>query len=210
MQRTETGHVDHVLLGVRDLDATAARLRRDFGFHASSRAVIDGTGWANRAIPLGRGNYLELIMAHNPQTPDGAALAALVRDGDRWLAWAVCLDDVAAVAARAGVAPTPGSRGGASHPLWWTVQADPAHTTNGFLPFFITYTRDADTAHLEPRHTGAAASVDGIAVLELSGPGPEPITEWLGSLPPEVRITPGPPGIQAVQVRTGDGALRLA
>src|SRR3954452_805426 len=47
MGRTAAGHVDHVVLGVRDLDATAERLRREFGFHAGDRAVVDGTGWGN-------------------------------------------------------------------------------------------------------------------------------------------------------------------
>jgi Glyoxalase-like domain len=209
MGRTAAGHVDHVVLGVRDLDATAERLHREYGFHAGHRAVVDGTGWANRGIPVGRGNYLELLAVDDPTTPGGAALTELVRNGDRWLAWAVCLDDLQAVAVRAGVPATPGSRGGSDRPGWWTVQADPARTTNGFLPFFITYRRGVDTSHLDPRHTGPAATVDGIATLELTGPGPDPVTAWIGFLPPEVRISDGPPGIRAVVVRTADGSLRL-
>src|SRR5215831_7434386 len=104
--------LDHVILGVRDLDAAAAVLSDMHGLTAIPGGRHRSWGTANRLIPCGA-CYLELVTVVNP---DDAATSSFGRwvlsmlDGGARMGWAVRTDDIRAVAARLDLEVTSGSR----------------------------------------------------------------------------------------------------
>jgi hypothetical protein len=67
-------YVDHVLLGVRDLDAGAARLKREYGW-ATLPGGSPAPGLENASVALTPPTYLELITATDPSASRPAATA---------------------------------------------------------------------------------------------------------------------------------------
>lgn len=138
--------IDHVILGVADLDQGIDQLERLTGVRAVAGGAHPGRGTRNALMSLGAGTYLELY-APNPAEPitskDVDELKLL--HAPKPLGWAISTDNSAhlrALLARNGfllTAPDPGSRkrpdGSVLH--WQTFDfaglADPA------APFFILW-----------------------------------------------------------------------
>ena len=53
--------IDHVLYGVQDLDAAATWFEGSFGLSAVSGGAHPAWGTANAILPVGDGQYVELI-----------------------------------------------------------------------------------------------------------------------------------------------------
>lgn len=146
--------VDHLLLGVPDLDAGIAWVEERTGVRAAIGGSHPGRGTRNALLALTRRQYLEIIApdpAQQPQVQSG--LAHL--DSPMLVKWAAVTTDLAGVADRvraAGIdapAPRPGAR---QRPdgvrLEWTTLALPPTFAIGEidpLPFFIEWS--ATTTH---------------------------------------------------------------
>src|SRR5258708_29690899 len=116
--------LDHILLGVGDLDRGIAWLEQRTGVRAVFGGVHPGRGTRNALLSLGPRRYLEII-APDPQQAGSAAsrewwaarLNALQEP--RLLGWAAHTDDLAALAksaAAAGLAIEPVRGGSRSRP----------------------------------------------------------------------------------------------
>ena len=188
--------LDHVLLGVRDLEAAAERLRIEHGLHA----VPGGrhpAGTSNWIVPLEPPQYLELIA--------GAWVEKYVVDGDRLVDWCVLPDDIEAVAARLGLEVNTGS---VERPDGTTMTYRFAMTdAEDGLPFFGVADEEPDVRRARfQRMFEAAGHPSGarrFAWIEI-GADSDQVREWLGDELP-VRVVDGERGVRAVGIATDDG-----
>lgn len=141
--------LDHILLGVSDLDRGIAWIEQRTGVRALYGGVHPGRGTRNALLALGTRCYLEII-APDPKQPVGDVSRNLVDLHEpKLFNWAVHTNDIAQAAQRAIHAgfkidgPAEGSR---TRPdgkvLRWKacrLQDD----RGGLLPFFIEWDRDS-------------------------------------------------------------------
>ena len=142
--------LDHILLGVRDLDEGVAFVKEHTGVTAAFGGVHPGRGTRNALLSLGERHYLEIIAPDpaQPDSPDKYGLRKLAEP--RLVGWAAHPGNLDAFAARlrdAGLAfdgPTPGERRRPDGRLlqWKTLNL---HDDQAGLPFFID--SGADTVH---------------------------------------------------------------
>jgi hypothetical protein len=202
--------IDHVVLGVQDLDSAGHRLEETFGLAsiAGGRHAAWGTG--NRIVPLGE-SYVELLGVVDENvaeaSPVGRAVRELVAGGDRWLCWCVATDDLDGTAARLGLDVDEGSRlrpDGTT--LRWRSAGFPFVLSNPALPFFITWEVPPDL------HPGAAAADHRVAPTGISwvevGEDPR-LTLWLGEAELPVKLSEHGRGFVAVGVATSQGQIEL-
>ena len=199
-------HLDHVVLGVADLDEAADRLSRRFGLTALPGGRHPGWGTANRIVPLGP-CYLELVTVVDPSE-------AAASDFGRWVlamlagasavGWAVRTSDISAVAARLGLTVADGARTTASGSVVrWRIAGVAAAAAEPSLPFFIEWGDGVVRPGRAPvTHAAGAVSLSRLVV----GGGAERLAAWLGSDIDGVEATDGPP---AVQTLTLDPAATL-
>lgn len=177
--------VDHVVYGVKDLDAAAERLATRFGLPSVEGGVHPQFGTSNRLVGLGD-TYLELLA--------GPPVAAVLGDGpDRLLGWMVRTDDIEGVAARLGLEVLAMSR---TRPdgeeLSWRLAG---WGLGGPYPVFIQW----DT----PWEPGGEARLEWVGVAI----SPVVLRDWVGGDDDElpVRYTAGDAGVHEVGVRLADG-----
>lgn len=145
--------LDHILLGINDLDLGIAWMEARCGVRAAFGGVHPGRGTRNALLSLGPRRYLEIIAPDPQQSGSGSgheiadALRAI--EQPRLVGWAVHSDDLAALAQRAtesGIAiegPRDGSRARPDGKVlrWksFSLKQDYAD----LLPFFIEWGRDS-------------------------------------------------------------------
>lgn len=142
--------LDHILLGVGDLDYGIAWVEQRTGVRAVFGGVHPGRGTRNALLSLGPRRYLEII-APDPQQPpqQGMAQALAAMREPRLFNWAVHTDDIAAVAKKAVAAgfaidgPADGSR---TRPDGKTLRWKACRLKDdrgGLLPFFIEWSPES-------------------------------------------------------------------
>jgi hypothetical protein len=198
--------LDHVLYGVGDLDKAAARFLEEYGLTSVEGGRHPQLGTANRIIPVGRGQFLELIAVVDQDSPHPVAkvLGALVSNGDRLFASCLRPDDLDAVAQRLSLSPVTARRNnpdGSVHE--WRLAGLDAAAGPDRLPFFIDWGSAPGWSHLEPRHT---VETRGFAWLETGGDASR-LRDWIGDDRVPIRVVAGEPGPHAVAIATPDGEL---
>ena len=144
----QTG-LDHIILGVDDLDKGVAWLEQQTGVRAAFGGVHPGRGTRNALLSLGSDCYLEII-APDPQQPSPTWFSQILTLTEpRLIAWAVHTPDLGALAEKAVEAglridgPHDGAR---SRPdskiLSWRL-FHLREDRGGLLPFFIEWGRDS-------------------------------------------------------------------
>ena len=134
--------LDHIVLGVADLDAAASHLRDRFGLLAAAGGRHPGWGTANRVVPLGD-SYVELVTVVDAVeaagSPFGRWVASMLAGGVA-VGWAVRTDDISAIAARLGLQVAHGSRTNtAGERLSWQIAGIEQAAQEPGLPFFIQW-----------------------------------------------------------------------
>ena len=200
--------VDHVVLAVRDLETSAARLWDEHGLRFAPGGRHPQWGTANMIAPLGV-DYLELLgvvdEAVGASTVLGRTLLELSADGDRWFSICLADDDVDATAARLGLTVQPGSR---TRPdgteVRWRGAGIEERGADLWLPFFISW--DVPAA----LHPGAAQAehripVEGICWAEVGGDEAR-LRDWLGGREAPIRVlTDAEPGVRSVAIAVAAG-----
>jgi hypothetical protein len=199
--------IDHIILGVRDLDQAARQIRDAYGLESLEGGTHPGRGTANRIVPLGP-SYLELLAVVNEgearRTHRGQTLLDAINAGDRLLDWAIRVDNIDEVSRRTGLVPEPGSRirPDGSQLSWRTL-----HPRESGLPFFIEWAKGS--FHPGQERARHHSRPDGIAWVEVANDPPR-VRAWLGDgedLP--VRFADGPEGLLAAGIATADGEIVL-
>jgi Glyoxalase-like domain len=191
MSEAPTYRIDHVVLAVRDLDASAGRLWQEHGLRFVAGGRHPRWGTANMIAPLGA-DYLELLGVVDEDVGAGTVLGRtlldLSADGDRWFSVCLADEDVDATAARLGLTVQPGSR---TRPdgtdVRWRGAGIEERGADLWLPFFISW--DVPAA-LHPGATPAdhRVPVEGIAWAEVGGDETR-LRDWLGGADTPIRVT---------------------
>lgn len=194
--------IDHLVYGVRDLDAAVARFADEYRLHAVERGKHPEFGTANAVLPVGAGQYLELLAAADDAPaghPVATLLSQLVAPGDRWLGTCLRPDDLDAEARRLQLEPRPARRVGSDgQELHWRLLAMEAALGPERLPYFIDWGENAP-AHEAPDDAG------GFAWMELGGDEVR-VRTWVGDAPSlPLRFRDGAAaGVQAAAIQRGD------
>lgn len=165
-------------------------------------------GTANRIIPVGRGQFLELMAVADNESrhPLATVLRNIVSGRDRLFASCLRPKDLDAVAQRLSLTVITARRrnpDGTDHE--WRLAGVDAALGPDRLPFFIDWGTSPGWAHLQPHHTMEA---DGIAWLEVGGDEAR-VREWIGDESVPFRVVAGEPGPHAVAIATADGQIVL-
>jgi hypothetical protein len=141
--------LDHILLGIDDLDRGIAFMEERTGVRAAFGGVHPGRGTQNALLRLGTRRYLEIIAPDPKQTSLAAYPELRTMREPRLLTWAVHTDDIAAVAKKvtdAGFAidgPADGSRARPDGKVLHWKALRLKDDRGGLLPFFIEWGRDS-------------------------------------------------------------------
>ena len=141
--------LDHILLGIDDLDRGIAFMEERTGVRAAFGGVHPGRGTRNALLRLGTRRYLEIIAPDPKQTSLAAYPELRTMREPRLLTWAVHTDDIVAVAKKltnAGFAidgPADGSRARPDGRLLHWKALRLKDDRGGLLPFFIEWGPDS-------------------------------------------------------------------
>jgi hypothetical protein len=140
--------VDHLLLGVADLDAGIDWVEQRTGVRAVVGGIHPGRGTRNALIALSGRQYLE-ILAPDPAQEGGGRADLIALSEPRLITWSALSTDIDALAARVKAAglsttgPRPGSRARPDGRMieWTTLGIESAFASGGIdpIPFFIQW-----------------------------------------------------------------------
>ncbi len=205
-----SARIDHVLLAVPDLDGAGAMLLDEHGLGSVEGGRHTGWGTANRVVPLGDRQYLELVgvvdETEATASAFGSAVRALVEQGGGLLGWCVEVDDADGHAERLGLSVIEGSRrrpDGVT--LSWRTAGVEAAMAEQWRPFFLEW-RIPEDAH--PGRVNASHRVEpaGIAWIEVAC-DLQALREWLDDPTFDVKLGEGPPGLLSMGIATGAGEV---
>jgi hypothetical protein len=206
---TERLEIDHIVVGVADLDVAADALLDRHGLVALPGGRHPGWGTKNRVVPLGS-TYLELVAVVDPTVATGSAFGSWVADmaaGRGGWGWAVRTHDMDASAARLGLDVEPGSRITPSGTeLRWRLAGIPIVGSDRALPFFISWGKGTPlpgTARADHRVREVRL---GALTVEADS---HRLARWLGETDLPVDVVPGGRGVVAVDLETSTGTIRL-
>jgi len=138
--------LDHLILGVADLDQGIAWVRKITGVQTIPGGSHPGAGTRNALLSLGDRQYLE-IMSIDPEQRQSGRWAALVRDlaVPQLIMWAAVTNDIAAVSRKAQAAgykivgPNAGSRLKLKGSILNWKMLNVPNEFGGVIPFFIEW-----------------------------------------------------------------------
>lgn len=202
-------YIDHVILGVVDIDAAIARLREETGLGAVPGGVHRG-GTTNALIPLKPPTFLELLGVGDTSLSDGAWLAGVLDGTDRMIWWALGTDDLEETARRRGLQVHTAEAA-------WSDGSTSVFHSAGMprypLPFFIAFggSLEARMRLWERRYREAAHDCEPGAILSVEvGDPPELIDAWLGDHGLPIGHAAGArPGITAATIATSKGEIEI-
>ncbi len=184
-------HIDHIVIGVSDLDNATAQFEDRYGLTAIEGGRHPGWGTANRLVPLGAA-YLELVTvvdrAEASNSEFGRWVSTLMQANSRF-GWAVRTDDLDRTASRLGLEVAQGSRRSQSGQLLHWRIAGVAHAArDSSLPFFIEWGASTPL----PGRAAVVHSAGAVALGEVTINGNEHrLHEWVGTRSLPIRVTPG-------------------
>jgi hypothetical protein len=201
--------LDHIVLGVNDLDRGVAWVELQTGVRARFGGVHPGRGTRNALLSLGATRYLEII-APDPQQSSPVWFTTISTLSEpRLISWAVHTHDLAALAQTAQAAgfPVDGPHDGArSRPDGKTLRWKSLRLRDdrgGLLPFFIEW--NADTLH-PAADTPAGCHLESFRV---ESPDMAELQRASQALSVEVEIAAAEkPGLRA-RIRSPRGLLEL-
>jgi len=208
-----TKAVDHLLLGVPDLDRGISWVEQKTGVKAVVGGSHPGRGTRNALLSLGGRQYLEIIAPDPAQTTFGFQIDLRKLTEPRLVTWAAASTDLDGLATRATAAgqrimgPRDGSRvtpAGAT--LKWrslSVEHDLASADVDPIPFFIQWA--ADTTH------PSATSPKGCELqsFAIQHPKPEALLALLKAVGIDATVTTAPAARLRATLRTPNGVVTL-
>lgn len=210
--------LDHLsyVAGDEGLAACVQRLGSHLGAAFSDGGLHPSFGTRNFVLPLAEGCYLEVVAALDhpaaDRAPFGRAVRARAEAGGGWLAWAIRVDDIAAIEARLHRSAAAGHRRRPDgFDLRWRQIGINDVTEDPQVPFFVQWETD-DQHH--PAHGGSAIALRGLEIAGdeqtvdeyLGTPSRQPLdgieVEWLSPVE-------GDSGVVAATFSTPSGEVRI-
>ncbi len=181
--------IDHLILGVDDLDRGMTEFATRTGVKPIKGGVHPGRGTQNALVSLGGGRYIELIApSHEPGTTGGpmTAFAVLTPAG-----WALHTDDVRTIVTTlrgaafkvSDVHPGARTRPDGAKLSWQTAEVDGAGLESA--PFFIQW--GAGTPHPS---TDAPTGCT-LASVRMAQPDPAPLARFFRAVKLDVPVAKG-------------------
>ena len=203
--------IDHVIYGVRDLDAAGRWLKEDVGLDSAEGGHHPAFGTGNRIVPLGDDCYLELMAIVDRHTAEqnflGRKLIEHMAEGERFVGWVVATDDLDSVADRLGLLAVPGARvrTDGKEITWKVAGIEEAFARD--LPFFISW--DEPSQHPSRMKVQHSIEPEGIAWIDL-GTDEVVLKEWLGDITLPVRFGGERAGVDSLAIKTSAGDIVLS
>ena len=204
----QTG-LDHIILGINDLDRGIAWVEQRTGVRAVLGGVHPGRGTRNALLSLGPDCYLEIIAPDPQQTSPTWFSQILAMPEPRLMTWAVHTSNLTALAQTANQAgfPIDGPHDGArtrpdGHVLSWRL----FHlwdNRDGLLPFFIEWSRDSIHPAVD------APSGCTLKDFHLQSPDAAELASACQSLAIAVTINPGKESRLFARILSPKGAIEL-
>ena len=202
--------VDHLLLGVPNLEAGIAWVEAKTGVKAALGGRHPGLGTHNALLSLGNKQYLEIIAPDPTQTTLAPQFAFLqLASAPRLLTWAATTD-IHAIAAQAHAAgfelngPNPGSR---ARPDGTTLNWQTLFLKNDLsllIPFFIEW----DAASLHPSQDSPVGCT--LQGFEIESPQPEKLRAALKQLGIDANVARGNEARLKAMIDAPKGSVALA
>lgn len=206
--------VDHLLLGVSDLDRGIAWLEKRTGVKAAVGGSHPGVGTRNALAALGGLRYLEIIAPDPAQTTFTFRLDVRTLSEPRLITWASGTNDIEAVAKKLrgsgfeSFGPRAGSRARPDGKIlrWKTlgVGSGLAAGVVDPIPFFIEWA--ADSIHPSQDSPGGCELV----AFEIEHPNPPGVRNVFEKIGIEVNVKPGDRARLAATLRSPKGAVNLS
>lgn len=199
----ERMRIDHVPYGVRDLDKAVERFKADYGLDVLMRQSHPELGTHNALLPVGYGQYIELLAIADPASHSALAigLRRLLEHGDRVAGIALRDPNIDVTARRLSLRVVSGEGRSTDGRVRTWRRTLPEATPQ--FPFFIDY---QGTATEMDAKCGAAATTDGVAWVEVGGDATQ-VAEWIGDDQVPIRVVSGGfPGPRRFALRTLEGA----
>jgi len=201
--------LDHIILGIDDLDRGVAWVERHTGVRAIFGGVHPGRGTRNALLALGPSCYLEILAPDCRQSSLAWFTQVLTLREPRLISWALHTPDLAALAQAAVAAgfPIDGPHDGArSRPDGKILSWKLFHLHDdrgGLLPFFIEWGRDS----VHP----AADAPPGchIETFELQSPEAQALTSVCQTLAIDVRVEPAEKPLMLARIASPRGEVEL-
>lgn len=198
--------IDHIIYGVSDLSIAECRFADEYGLDAVGGGEHQEFGTCNRIIPVGAGQFIELLAVadENSRHPLAIALSAWVKRGDRPVGLCLRPGDLDQLARRLGTNITPAERRTPDgEVLRWRLAGVSAALGPERLPFFIDW--QGAERRQDPQYA-AAARTDGVAWVEYGGDAAR-LDAWIGAHELPLHVNDGEPGLQAIGLRRGSDTL---
>jgi hypothetical protein len=206
--------LDHILLGVSDLDFGISWLEERSGVRAVFGGVHPGRGTRNALLSLGPHRYLEIIapdpqQAGSPASREFWAARLNAFHVPRLIGWAAHTDDLSATAQKAtsaGIAmeaPRDGSRARPDGKMLRWKSFGLKEDYGGVLPFFIEWSRDS----VHPAQDAPA----GCSLLQFSAESPSSrqVTDAARKLDLDFNTTPGKSPLLRARISGKKGEFEL-
>lgn len=206
--------VDHLLLGVSDLDRGIAWVEMRTGLTAAVGGTHPGVGTRNALLSLGGRRYLEIIAPDPAQSDFKFRIEVRKLSEPRLITWAAAAKDVDSLAKKALEAgfeifgPQPGSRARPDGKVlrWKTLGVMNELGADGVepIPFFIEWAPDS----LHPSEDSPKGCE--LLALEIAHPKNGDVRNALARLGIEARVKTRERALLVATLRTPKGALKLA
>lgn len=201
--------LDHIILGIDDLDRGVAWVEQRTGVRATFGGVHPGRGTRNALLGLGPHCYLEIIAPDPEQSSPNWFTEMLTLHEPRLIAWAVRVADISAPAQTAIAAgfPIDGPHDGArSRPdgkiLSWKLFRL-RDDCGGLLPFFIEWGRDS----VHPATDAPRGCI--LERFHLQSPEAPELARAIQTLGVEVRVEAGEKPLMLARLATPKGEAEL-
>ena len=205
--------VDHLLLGVSDLDVGIDWVRQRTGVRPATGGIHPGVGTRNALLSLGAGRYLEIIAPDPSQSTYNFQIDVRRLTEPRLITFAAATNDIestAAIARRAGYkvfGPAAGSTVESGKTLRWrTLGVLNKLGYEGIepVPFFIQW--DLDAVHPS---SSAPAGCE-LESLEFQHPHPSDLSAFLATLGVDAKVSEAPAARIIATLRTPRDRVELS
>ncbi|HJZ70063.1 MAG TPA: VOC family protein [Blastocatellia bacterium] len=205
--------VDHLLLGISDLDRGIAWLEKMTGVRAVKGGTHPGRGTQNALISLGGRRYLELLAPDPAQSTYSFAIDVRGLTEPHLITWAAATDNIDAAAKRAResgfklLGPSDGSRARPDGKLlkWKTLLPINSLGAQGVepIPFFIQWS--ADTLHPSQDSPKGCS----LQSFEMEHPDAAALTDVLRKLGIEAKVRSGKSARLIAVLKAPKGEVRF-